>query len=226
METTEGEQYLGVREFAAAYSSVVGRKVHPSTITRAVQAGRIQKRDDGKIPLTAGLRAMEVNTDPVAQLGFQVRDSLPFDEAPTHTPSTLTASPGGAGAAPTGSINAIKTAEAAIRLQQAQLDLAERQGAVALVDPLKAAFARQLAGMVGQIEVALPDLAQQLGDQLGCERHEVLVELRRWWRDMRVSMASTARAQGEALPDLVVDASADPADDDAADDDETTETAE
>lgn len=200
---TGGEQYVGVREFAAAYSARVGRKVHPSTITRAVQSGRIPKREDGKIPLVAGLQAMATNTDPIAQLGHQLRDGLGLEDAPPHTPSTLIASPGGAGAAPAGGgINAIKTEQARVKLQQDQLDLAERQGRVAEVKPLRAAFVKQIAGFVSQVEVALPDAAQDLAGEFGIERGQALIILRRWYRALRADLAQTARAQAEALPEL------------------------
>ena len=193
------EQYVGVREFARALSARVGRDVHASTITRAVKGGRIPAREDGKIPLLAGLAAWAANTDPVAQLGFAIRDGLPLDD-PTLADVPAAKQPGAV--APVTGINAIKTEQARIKLAQDQLDLAERQKRIAEVAPLRAAFVKTGAGFVGQVEVALPDAAQLLAGELGVERHAVQVLLRRWYRDLRGKLAQTARAQAEALPDL------------------------
>lgn len=208
-----GEEWMGVRAFTRALSAALGREVAASTVSRAVRDGRIPSRAGGvgpEIPLARGLAAYGANTDPTKALGPAIRDGRAFDlsgigapVAPLAPLAPLAPSAPAASRAPAGDVNRIKTAQAAIQLQQAQLDLAERQGLVAEVEPLKAAFARQIAAFAGQVEVALPDLAQRLATLVGCEPHAIQVELRNWYRDVRDAMARTARAQGEALPDLV-----------------------
>lgn len=200
--------YVGVREFARRASLALKRDVAASTITRAVQGGRISKRDsDGKIPWPAGYAEWRQNTDPEAALGFAIRDGLELPlsgAAPSSPAMQAPMGAGGSGGASAG-INAIKTAQAEIALKRDQLAFAEEQKLVAQVAPLRAAFVKQIAGFVAQVETALPDAAQLLASELQIDRHVAQVLLRRWYRDLRAKLAQTARAQGEALSDLAAE---------------------
>lgn len=213
MESASGpagaETWVGVRALAREASARLGRAVAASTVTRAVQDGRLPSRAGARgpeIPLERGLAALRANTDPVRALGPAIRDGRGFDlgalgaAAPAGVaPVVPAAGPGGAGL----NVNTIKTAQAALALQNDQLDFAERQGRVAVVEPLRTAFVRRIAALVGQVEVGLPDAAAAIAAATGADPHVVNVALRRWWRKLRADMARTARAQGEALPELV-----------------------
>ncbi|MCG5243960.1 hypothetical protein ACIU1J_32150 [Azospirillum doebereinerae] len=216
------ERWVGVRAFTRALSAQLGREVAASTITRAVQGGRIPSRAGAQgpeIPLAAGIVAYRRNTDPTKAMGPAVRDGQIYDLAGVGAPVAPVmpsrSEPASGPAEP--SVNRIKTAQAAIQLQSSQLDLAERQGQLVAVEPMRAAFGRQIAGMIGQIEVSLPDLGQRLAEQFALDAHELQIELRLWFRALRAAMAKTARAQGEALPDLAVPADDAPEADDGED---------
>jgi len=224
--TGADERWVGVRAFTRALSAQLGREVAASTITRAVQAGRIPSRAGAQgpeIPLMAGMVAYRRNTDPTKAMGPAVRDGQIYDLAGVGAPAapvmpSRSEPPGGGPKGP--DVNQIKTAQAAIQLQSSQLDLAERRGALVAVEPMRAAFGRQIAGMIGQIEVSLPDLGQKLAEKFALDAHELQIELRLWFRGLRAAMAKTARAQGEALPDLAV-----PADDAALETDDSEDAA-
>lgn len=203
---------VGVRELARLASSRLGRNVAASTITRAAQAQRIPvaARDAGK-PLfdpSAALAAYVANTDPLRAAGAAARDSRPLDldlVAPPPRPAPTPAPEAPPAPAPdlvAGTVNAHRARKAEIDVINGELDLAERQGAVAPVVPMRAAFGRQLAGFVTQVEVGLPVLAQSLADELGVDAHGALVLMRRWYRGLRADMAQAARVQSLDLPEL------------------------
>lgn len=208
------ERWVSTREAALELTSRLGKPVSHTTVFRRAQKGLIPARVVGgkveAVELSGTLSGWAgCAVDPDAALGHMVRNGAP-------PPALAPVPPGGgavsaaptppSAAAPANNDQAAflraKRETAEMRAIQERLDLEERQGTLAAVEPLRAAFTRRIAAFVALVETGLPTAAAQLADELGCDQHAAATILRRWYRDLRAKMAEAARQDGEALPEL------------------------
>lgn len=204
---------VGVRAFARALSARLGRNVSAGTITRAVQSGRIPATPGPQGPLICiaeGIAAYSGNTDPIKASATAERDGRNYDLdllAATARPQAqaVIAAMAEEVKSQSGdiSLSRIKVQAAALDLERQHIEMAKLRGEVAPVAPMQAAFAKQMADVVTQIELALGDAATLLTDELGTDTFAAAALLRRWFRELRAELAKTLRAQGGAAPELI-----------------------
>ncbi len=101
------------------------------------------------------------------------------------------------------------------RYQRARADMAEidarraRQreqadaGLYLLTADARAAWTRELAGLIQAIELWLPRAAEQLAGATGASHRELTVVLRRAWRDFRQDRAEVAAHAAAEAPEII-----------------------
>lgn len=91
-----------------------------------------------------------------------------------------------------------KADEAEHRAHRSRIDLLAQNGAWARIGEIEPAWRRNLGDLLGRIEAALPELAEQLAGEP--DPKAAIIATRQWWRALRAKLAGEAKEAAASMP--------------------------
>lgn len=203
----------------SAYAKYRGRG--PSAVSNWIATGRLtDDAFDGPgrnalVIVEIADRQLAENLDPGQQAGNGAGLAAQLPSG-TGAPDTPAASPAPQ-QLPSANNHQARILESKAEQQEIETARARRrflaeQGVYTKAEDASRAWARELADLLGQIELALPEIAERMAVQLGCDKREATLLIKREWRGLRERLAQQARRRASGQDELVADAAETPDD--------------
>jgi hypothetical protein len=173
------------------------RQVGPSAVSGWIKRGRLTApalTAEGRIDVDLADAQLNVTLDPIMSASARSRAGRSAPAAPAPSAEVVV------DLSSARQLLAARALSASIAAQQARINYERSRGRFMLTSAVEAEWGRSIGAFLMSVDYRIPDLAVAAGFS-----RQQLVEVRKWWREMRSQAAKDFSAAAAAEPEFVTD---------------------